>query len=79
MASYICRAGAGVKWLICSTLILTCMLRCILAGFDLDPCGAVVDAFGMIRKTLPTALVLPSRNTILCPGLIYSGCFMNRK
>ena len=39
----------------------------------------IVETWGMILVTLPTALVRPSRKTKRCPVFRYSGCLTNLK
>ena len=39
----------------------------------------IVETWGMILVTLPTALVRPSRKTKRCPVFKYSGCLTNLK
>jgi hypothetical protein len=45
----------------------------------LDACILILFECGISFTTFPTALVRPSRKTILCPGFMYSGCLINLK
>ena len=59
---------------------LPCCCWFIFVGFPaLEFWEFVTLECDIVRNTLPTALVRPSRNTMRCPGFMYSGCFINRK
>lgn len=70
-----------------TSLLRTCIVDDELCRFwdvlfgllALHVCMTAVLEYGTSFTTLPTALVRPSLNTILCPGFIYSGCFINLK